>query len=93
MVKLLIDLQKKIKKIKKTKRKKLEKLTNNEYRRKLVSEPFDEYLDLFAFPSDLSNYCENFCPYVVNIANLLTLNSPTHSSLEVTNCNNSKIYL
>ena len=35
------------------------------------------------------NYCENFCPDVVNIVNLVTLNSPTHSSLEVTNYNNN----
>ena len=53
---------------------------------------FDEHLNLFTFPNDLLNYCENFCPHVVNIANLVTLDSPTHSSLEVTNYNNSNIY-
>ena len=69
----------------------MEKLTNNEYLRKLVSERFDEHLDLLPFPSNLLNYCENFCPDVVNIANLVTLNSPTRSSLEVTNYNNNNI--
>ena len=92
LAKLLVHLEKKIKKITKTKRKKLEKLRNNEYLRKLVSERFDEQLDLFTFPSDLSNYCENFCPDVVNIANLITLNSPTRISLEVTNYKNSNIF-
>ena len=92
LVKLLVHLEKKIKKNTKTKRKKLEKLANNEYLRKLVSERFDEHLDLFTFPSDLLNYCENVCPDVVNIANLVTLNSPTRSSLEVTNYNNNNIY-
>ena len=92
LIKLLVHLEKKIKKNTKTKRKKLEKLTNNEYLRKLVSERFDENLDLFTFPSDLLNYCENVCPDVVNIANLVTLNSPTRSSLEVTNYNNNNIY-
>ena len=62
----------------------MKKLTNNEYFRKLVSERFDENSDLFTFPSDLSNYCENLCPDVANIANLVTWNSPTRSSLEVT---------
>ena len=89
LVKLLARLEKKIKEITKTKRKKLEKLTNNEYLRKLVSEHFDKRLDLFTFSSDLLNYCENFCPDVVNIANLVTLNSPTRSSLEVTNNNDN----
>ena len=92
MVKLLVHLGKKIKKFTKTKRKKLEKLTNNEYLRKLVIGRFNEHLDLFTFPRDLSNYCENFCSDVVNIANLVILNSPTRSSLEVTNYNNSNIY-
>ena len=90
-VKLLVHLEKKINKIIKTKRKKFEKLTNNEYLRKLVSERFDEHLDLFTFPCDLLNYCENFCPDVVNIASLVTLNSPTRSLLEVTNYNNNNI--
>ena len=76
----------------KTKRKKLEKLTINEYLRKLVTERFGEHLDLFTFPRDLSNYCETFCPDVVNIANLVTMNSPTRSSLEVTNYNTSNLY-
>ena len=58
---------------------------------KLVRERFGEHLDLFTFPSDLSNYCENFCPVVVNIANFVTLNSPTRSSAKVTNNNNDKI--
>ena len=79
-------------KITKTKPKKLEKLTSNEYLRKFVSERFDEQLDLFTFPSDISNYGENFCPDVVNIASLVTLNSPTRSPLEVTNYNNSNIF-
>ena len=83
---VLVRLENKIKKVAKSKQKKLEKFTNDEYLRKLVSERFDEHLDLFfTFPSDLSNYCENFCLDVVNIANLVTLNSPTRSSLEVTN--------
>ena len=57
-----------------------------------MSERFDEHFDLFfTFPSDLSNYCENFCPDVVNIANLVTLNSPTRSSQEVTNYNNGSV--
>ena len=76
----------------KTKRKRLEKLTSNEYLRKSVNERFDEQLDLFTFPSDISNYGENFCADVVNIASLVTLNSPTRSSLEVTNYNNSNIF-
>ena len=59
--------------------------------RKLVCERIDEHLDLFSFPSDLSNYCENFCPDAVNIANLVTHNSPTHSSLKITNYNNCNI--
>ena len=91
-VKLLIHLEKKIKKITKAKRKKLEKSASHEYLRKLVSERFDEHLDLFTFPSDLSNYCENFCPDVVNIANLVTLNSPTRGSLKVTNYNNDNVF-
>ena len=91
LVKLLVHLEKKIKKITKTKRKKLEKLTNNEYLRKLVIERFDEHLDLFTFPSDLSNYCKNFCPDIVNIANLVTMNSPTRSSLKVINYKNDNI--
>ena len=81
LVKLLIHLEKKIKKTTKTKRKKLENLANHEHLRKLVRNRFEEHLDLFAFPSDLSNYCENFCPDVVNIANLVILNSPACSSL------------
>ena len=60
---------------------------NNEYLRKLVNERFDEHLDLFTFPIDIPNYCENFWPDFVNIANLVTLNSPTRSSLEVSNYN------
>ena len=60
-VKLLVHLEKKIKKITKTKREKLEKLTNNEYFRKLVSERFDEHLDLFIFPSDLSKFLSRCC--------------------------------
>ena len=91
LVKLLIHLEKKIKKITKTKRKKFEKLANYEYLRKLVSARFDKHLDLFTSPSNLSNYCENFCPDVVNIANLVTLNSLTCSLLKVTNYNNSNI--
>ena len=87
LVKLLIHLEKKIKKITKTKRKKFEKLANYEYLKKLVS----EHLDLFTSPSSLSNYCENFCPDVVNIANLVTLNSLTCSLLKVTNYNNRNI--
>ena len=78
--------------ITKTKRKKLEKLASHEYLRRLVSERFDEHLDLFTFPSDLSNYCENFCPDVVSIANLVTLNSLTRSSLKVTNYNNENVF-
>ena len=35
-----------------------------------------------------SNHCETFCPDVVNIVNLVTLNSPTRNPLEVTNYNN-----
>ena len=35
-----------------------------------------------------SNHCDTFCPDVVNIVNLVTLNSPTRSPLEVTNYNN-----
>ena len=61
----------------------MEKLANHEYLRKL--------LHLFTVPSDLSNYCLNFCPDVVNIANLVTLNSPIRSSLKVTNYNNGNI--
>ena len=91
LVKLLINLEKKIKNITKTKRKKLEKLANHEYLRKLVRQGLDEHLDLFTFPSDLSNYCENFCPDVANIANLVTMNSPTCSSLKITNYNNGNI--
>ena len=91
LVKLLLHLEMKIKKIIKTKRKKLEKLANHEYLRKLVLERFDKHLDLFTFPSDLSSYCENFCPDFVNIANLVTLNSLTCSSLKVTNYNNGNI--
>ena len=67
------------------------KLVNYEYLRKCVSERFDEHLDLFTFPGDLSNYCENICPDIVNIVNLVTLNSPTRSLLEVTNYNNGNI--
>ena len=92
LIKLLVHLENKIKKITKTKQKKLEKFTNNKYLRNLVSERFDKHLDLFAFPSDLSNYCENFCPDVTSIADLVTLNSPTRSSLEVTNYKNSIIF-
>ena len=63
----------------------MERLINNEYLRKLVSEPFDDHLDLFTFSSDFS------CPDVVNIANLVTLNPPTRSLHEVTDYNNSNI--
>ena len=91
LVRLLIRLEKKIKKITKTKRKKLEKLANHEYLKKLVRERFDGHLDLFTFRSDLLNYCENFRPDIVNIANLVTLNSPTRSSLKITNYNNGNI--
>ena len=69
----------------------MEKLVNYEYLRKCVSERFDEHLDLFTFPGDLSNYCENICPDIANIVNLVTLNSPTRSLLEVTNYNNGNI--
>ena len=86
-----MHLEKRIKKILKTKQKKLEKLANHKYLRKFVSERFDEHLDLFTFPGDLLNYCGSFCPDVVNIANLVTLNSPTHSSLKLTNYNNDNI--
>ena len=58
LVKSLVHLEKKIKKISERKRQKLEKLPNHEHLRKLASERFDEQLDLFTFPSDLSNYCE-----------------------------------
>ena len=84
----MVRLEKKIKKITKAK----QKFTNDEYLRKLISERFDEHLDLsFTFPSNLSNYCENFCPDVVNIANIVTMNSPTRSSQEVTNYNNGSV--
>ena len=69
----------------------MEKLANHEYLRKLLHERFDEHLDLFTVPSDLANYCLNFCPDVVNIANLVTLNSPTRSSVKITNYNNGNI--
>ena len=69
----------------------MEKLANHVYLRKLLRERFDEHLDLFTVPSDVSNYCLNFCPDVVNIANLVTLNSPIRSSLKVTNYNNGNI--
>ena len=60
LVKILVHLEKKIKKVTKTKQKKLEKLMNNEYLRKLLSERFDEHLDLFTFPIDVPSYCEIF---------------------------------
>ena len=69
----------------------MEKLANHVYLRKLLRERFDEHLDLFTVPSDVSNYCLNFCPDVVNIANLVTLNSPTRSSVKITNYNNGNI--
>ena len=69
----------------------MEKLANHEYLRKLLHERFDEHLDLFTVPSDLSNYCLNFCPDVVHIANLVTLNPSIRSSLKVTNYNNGNI--
>ena len=89
LVKLLVHLEKKIKIITKTKRKKLEKLKNNEYLRKLVSELFDKHLDLLTIPRDLSNYCENICPDVINVANSVTLNFPIRSPLEASNYNSS----
>ena len=42
------------------KTKEIEKLTSNEYLRKSVGERFDEQLDLFTFPSDISNYVKIF---------------------------------
>ena len=47
---------------------------------------------LFTLSSNLSNHCENFYPDVVDIANLVTLNSPTRSSLKVTNYNNDNSF-
>ena len=70
----------------------MDNLASHEYLRKLVIGRFDEHLDLFTLASDLSNYCENFCPDVVNIANLVTLNSPNRSSLEAPNYNKDNIF-
>ena len=70
LVTLLIIQRKRSKKL----QKKFGKVSKS-YLRKLVSERCNEDLDLFTFPSDLLNYCENFCPNVVNIANLVILNS------------------
>ena len=47
---------------------------------------------LFTLSSNLSNHCENFYPDVLNIANLVTLNSPTRRSLKVTNYNNDNSF-
>ena len=41
---------------------------------KLLIECFNEHLDLFTFPKDISNYCESFYQDFINVANLATLN-------------------
>ena len=73
LVKLMVHLEKKVKKISKTKQRKLGKLANDVTLKEHVSERFKEHLSLFTFYNEFVKFCEEFCPDVVNLANLMTL--------------------
>ena len=69
----------------------MENSTNNYHLRKLVSEIFNEHLDLFTFPKEFSNCYENVCSGVINVLNLVPLSYLTRSSLEASYYKNSNI--
>ena len=72
MVKLIVHLKKDIEKIIKRIRKKIKKLCTDETSNQLVDERFPEHANLFTFFADLKNFCDNFSPHILNLANLLT---------------------
>ena len=69
----MVHLEKKVKKVSKTKQRKLGKLANDVTLKEHVSERFKEHLSLFTFYNEFVKFCEEFCPDVVNLANLATL--------------------
>ena len=69
----MVHLEKKVKKVSKTKQRKLGKLVNDVTLKEHVSERFKEHLSLFTFYNEFVKFCEEFCPDVVNLANLVTL--------------------
>ena len=69
----MVHLEKKVKKVSKTKHRKLGKLANDVTLKEHVSERFKEHLSLFTFYNEFVKFCEEFCPDVVNLANLVTL--------------------
>ena len=69
----MVHLEKKVKKVSKTKQRKLGKLANDVTLKEHVSERFKEHLSLFTFYNEFVKFCEEFCPDVVNLANLVTL--------------------
>ena len=73
LVKLMVHLEKKVKKVGKTKQRKLGKLANDVTLKEHVSERLKEHLSLFTFYNEFVKFCEEFCPDVVNLANLVTL--------------------
>ena len=82
-MKLLIHLDKRIKKVTKTKYKKLKKLAKDETLKKHVSERLTEHLDLFTFYNDFYNYCEEFLPDIITMANLMTLRPASHDVSDI----------
>ena len=68
-----MHLEKEIERIITRKRNKLKKLCTDETSKQLVDEKFLEHSNLFTFSIDLKNFCYDFPPDILNLANLLTL--------------------
>ena len=68
-----MHLEKEIEWVIKRKRKKFKKLCTEETSKQLIDERFLEHLSLFTFFTDIKNFCDDFSPDILNLANLLTL--------------------
>ena len=78
LIKLHVNLEKRLKKISKKQMKKLHKLSGNSVMKDNVSMCFQEHLDIFTFFNDFSVYCDNVSPDIINAANLATLDLYSH---------------
>ena len=83
LVKLIVHMEKAIERIIRRKRKRLKKLCSEGTSKQLVDERFLEQSNLFTFFTDLKNYCNDFSPDVLNLANLLTL-APSYVDISKT---------
>ena len=76
-------MEKAIERIIRRKRKRLKKLCSEGTSKQLVDERFLVQSNLFTFFTDLKNYCNDFSPDVLNLANLLTL-APSYVDISKT---------